>query len=211
MTVSVEPWVIKFGGSLAKTETLTTWLGFLRRCSSDNVSIMIVPGGGIFADAIRESQKIWDFSDKAGHQMAVCAMEQYAHMLADLAGGLPVASTLMECRTSLATNPVTVWLPSVMVNHENDLPTDWNLTSDSLAVWLANQLQVEQIALIKSVGPSAIEHRAIELASKGIVDMELSGMLQQCNAECWWVGDQQAAQLHTAIISTSTEDLSQII
>ena len=49
-------WIVKLGGSLLGAEELTHWLELLARYSDGK--IIIVPGGGIFADAVREAQKL---------------------------------------------------------------------------------------------------------------------------------------------------------
>ncbi len=50
-----------------------------------------------------------------------------------------------------------------------DLPQSWDLTSDSLAAWLAGKLRAEKLLLIKSVD-CPVAQAAKELAEAGIVD-----------------------------------------
>src|SRR4051812_7801139 len=71
--------VLKLGGSLASSGGLTACLAALGRLRGE---IVVVPGGGVFADAVRAAQPRFGFSDRAAHRMAILAMEQYAVMLA---------------------------------------------------------------------------------------------------------------------------------
>ena len=75
--------VLKVGGSLAETpESLT------RLCQELSVlakahKIVVVPGGGKFADTVREFDKTYGLSDVAAHKMAIYAMDQYGLFLSD--------------------------------------------------------------------------------------------------------------------------------
>ena len=52
----------------------------------DGYSFLVVPGGGPMADLVREIYSRGDLSQEAAHWMAVLAMEQYGHFLADGTG-----------------------------------------------------------------------------------------------------------------------------
>jgi aspartokinase-like uncharacterized kinase len=52
-------WVIKFGGSLSQSACLADWLDALAR-----LPCIIVPGGGLFANAVREAQNRHAFDDR---------------------------------------------------------------------------------------------------------------------------------------------------
>ena len=103
-------WVIKLGGSLANyPDDLRRWLKGLAEAGRGRV--VIVPGGGIFASAVREAQKILGFDDVAAHAMGLRAMEQYGLMLCGMQKGLVPARTETEIRKVLQENQVPVWLP----------------------------------------------------------------------------------------------------
>src|SRR5882757_2855389 len=72
--------VLKLGGSLASSGGLTACLAALGTLRGE---IVVVPGGGFFADAVRAAQPRFGFSDRAAHHMAILAMEQYALLLVD--------------------------------------------------------------------------------------------------------------------------------
>ena len=77
--------VLKLGGSYAFSPHLKDWLDAIAACAGCAV---VVPGGGPFADAVRMAQPRMGFDDRAAHEMAVLAMDQYGCALAHL--GLPM-------------------------------------------------------------------------------------------------------------------------
>ena len=56
-------WVVKIGGSLASDELLACWLDSLSCYGGGEV--VIVPGGGPFAEQARISQQFWHIDDSA--------------------------------------------------------------------------------------------------------------------------------------------------
>lgn len=91
--------VLKLGGSLASSGGLAACLGALAALRGE---IVVVPGGGVFADAVRAAQPRFGFSDRAAHHMAILAMEQYALMLADRLPRLKPCASLDGMRTAVA-------------------------------------------------------------------------------------------------------------
>ena len=159
--------VVKLGGSLAKAHTLKGWLKIVARHGAGRA--VLVPGGGVFADAVRAAQRDFDFSDLAAHHMAVLAMEQYALLLADLEPSFRLCTTECQIDAALAARSVALWRPYAMVAAAADVATSWDLTSDSLAAWLARKIGAARLVLVKSArsdGPVDPER----LAAHGLVD-----------------------------------------
>ena len=144
-------WVIKLGGSLLGSPELKGWLDVLAR--NGDGQIVIVPGGGILADAVHESQQLSGVSDLVAHRMVVMAMDQYGILLAGLNGNLVTAASDLEIAERGWQHKVVVWLPSAMVIADESIPTNWEVTSDSLAAWLAHKLNAEHLILVKSERP----------------------------------------------------------
>ena len=140
--------VVKLGGSLSHDERLATWLEMLARHGSGRV--VIVPGGGPYADVVRAQQQRWRFSDEHAHRMAVLAMDQFALQLQAMYPALVLASTFAKISAVLANNQVAIWLPSQMVLSDKTIATSWDSTSDSLAAWLARSLHADRLTLVKS-------------------------------------------------------------
>ncbi len=160
-------WVVKLGGSLAQAPELPAWLKILATTAEPCV---VVPGGGPFTRATREMQQHWDYPDAAAHPMAILGMAQFGLMLQALEPRLAAASSVAALQARPDHVGCTVWLPSLDdVALMDDLPADWRVSADSLALWLMAQLGGTDLALVK-----AISHRpslgVLELAAAGVVD-----------------------------------------
>ena len=91
MMSTTEPaplWVIKLGGSLWRNNSLPDWLSCLSDGAAAGKQLCVVPGGGLFAEAVREAQQHWSFPDEAAHDMALLAMHQYGLMLESMSAAL---------------------------------------------------------------------------------------------------------------------------
>jgi len=149
-------WVAKLGGSLAEWPDLRRWVAMLS--AERAVDLVIVPGGGPFADQVRAAQTRWHFHDAAAHRMAILAMEQYGLMLASLSRDrLAGAATPAAIRRTLRDGITPVWAPSVLcfadARGKCQIAETWDMTSDSLAAWLAGRLRADHLVLVKSAAP----------------------------------------------------------
>jgi aspartokinase-like uncharacterized kinase len=134
--------------------------------------IIIVPGGGIFANAVREAQKISKISDASAHKLAVLAMDQFGLMLASMNPALATARTECEIDERTWQHRGIVWLPSHMVLADDTIPQSWDVTSDSIAAWLAQKLDARHLVLIKSDKPDESKLELKTITKSGLVDRE---------------------------------------
>ena len=160
--------VVKLGGSLADAGELRAWLAIL--ASAGPGRAVVVPGGGAFADAVRAAQQQLGFDDTSAHQMALLAMEQYGLMLAGMEPTLVAADDIPAIFSALKDDRVPVWMPCAMVLGCEDIPASWDVTSDSLAAWLARVLGASLLILVKSVRITQTHADAGELVRRGWVD-----------------------------------------
>lgn len=110
------------------------------------------------------------FDDRAAHRMGLLAMEQYGCAIASLDERLSPADSLESIRQSVANGKVPVWLPVRMVSAEASIPQSWDVTSDSLAAWLAGKLGAKRLVLVKHVEAMEKAMRAADLTARNIVD-----------------------------------------
>ncbi len=141
-------WVVKLGGSLLGSPELVHWLELVVKFGDGKV--VIVPGGGLFANSVREAQKISNTNDAVAHELALLAMDQFGILLAGMVTGLATASSELEIAERGWQHRGIVWLPSKMVLVDDSIPKNWEVTSDSLSAWLANKLGAEQLIIVKS-------------------------------------------------------------
>jgi aspartokinase-like uncharacterized kinase len=165
-------WVIKIGGSLLGSPELERWLTLFAKFSDGQ--IIIVPGGGLFADAVREAQKLSKISDACAHRLAVLAMDQYGLLLANMNSDLATARNEMELDERTWQHRCIVWLPSQMVLADDTIPKSWDVTSDSIAAWLAQKVNAQQLILVKSDKPTESELSLRMMTSTGVLDEAFS-------------------------------------
>jgi len=188
-------WVIKLGGSLLSSESLKEWLSIIVKHGAGN--LVIVPGGGIFADTVREAQQKWKFDDKAAHQMALLAMEQYAHLLQSYATDIVLADSVEEIENAISLNQVPVWLPFKMINTCKDVSANWNITSDSLALWLAEKLNAEHTMLVKSSSSNNLNSR--QLSESEMVDKNFPEFVKKSESALWWLAQNDMGDLENLL------------
>ncbi|MBM4206681.1 MAG: uridylate kinase [Gammaproteobacteria bacterium] len=169
--------VIKLGGSLMTGGALAACLDKIAQ-DYQGRAVVIVPGGGIFADQVRHTQQQWRFNDDAAHRMALLAMQQMALLM----NALMPQFSLMNKTTSLINNrdltQPAIWSPDINELDQAGIPATWDITSDSLAAWLAGQLCADELIVVKSV---TINHSwsVPKLVRQQVVDAGFNQFIQQ--------------------------------
>lgn len=191
--------VVKIGGSLTRTEPPRRLLE--RLCGRPGV--VLVPGGGALADQVRVIQPQMALSDGTAHRMAILAMEQMGHAFLDIAPALRSVRTLAEL-TSVGIGGTALWLPAAMTLDAPDIPQGWEVTSDSLALWLAARLAAERLVLIKAAGvavpPSTDRARDLVTWSRaGLVDAAFATMARDYSGDIVLVPADDGALLDRAL------------
>ena len=149
--------VVKVGGSLLRH------LDALRRLCHELGEVMgrwrvlVVPGGGVFADAVRSVDSKLKLSSLTSHLMALMAMDQYGLLLADLMPSARVVRRLEELEGGSA-----IILPYLEASRDPELPPSWSVTSDAVAARIAERLGVSKLVLVKDVDGIFIGGRLVE-------------------------------------------------
>jgi dihydroneopterin aldolase len=160
--------VLKIGGSLAGSGAAAQ---LMRALSMRKVrDLLIVPGGGDFADAVRAAQAAQGFSDAAAHHMALLAMHAMAIALSDLAPGFAIAESAAQFESAWRAGNTPVWAPASMVLARADMPASWDVTSDSLAAWLAGEIDAKRLLVVKSCALPEDVRSVRALTQAGVVD-----------------------------------------
>jgi probable H4MPT-linked C1 transfer pathway protein len=144
--------VVKVGGGLLAHEgCLDAVLTVLADLASDE-PLVIVPGGGPFADAVRDQDERLHVSDDASHWMAVLGMDQYAHLIASRLRGAVLVTDRDRISVALRDGQIPVLAPFEWLRREDPLPHSWQVTSDSIAAWTAAAIGAPRLVLIKPPG-----------------------------------------------------------
>lgn len=192
-------WVVKLGGSLLGTPELEAWLEIVSRYGDGKV--VIAPGGGIFADAVRKAQLLTGISDKVAHHLAVQAMDQCGVLMAGLNRKLVTAASELEIAERGWQHRGIVWLPSKMVCADEDIPTSWDVTSDSLAAWLAHTLGAEHLILVKSLRPLPSRNTFEALMQDDMIDTQFVNFSAERSFTTWVLGKEDHALFEDGISS----------
>jgi dihydroneopterin aldolase len=166
--------VVKLGGSTAGEAVRDEWIAAL---AGTALPLVIVPGGGRFADQVRDAQKSMGFSDKAAHAMAILAMDQFGHVILDRHDRFVPAQSLQDMELALRSGKTPVWLPSALAIPAPDIRASWDMTSDALAAWLAGKLGADALLLIKQTQAFSSVDNVASLTARGIIDAGFAAML----------------------------------
>jgi aspartokinase-like uncharacterized kinase len=182
--------VLKFGGSLLiKGRELVQLLREYAERTANQ--LVIVPGGGPFADAIRTFANQEGVSDDAAHWMAVLAMHQYGLFLADGDPAVPMLENLEEVT---AAGPLCIILPFNILKADDTLPHTWDVTADTIAAFIAAKLGERSFIKVTDVDGMLDENGVVieriqprELFAqgyRGCIDAALPRFLVQHHMSC---------------------------
>jgi len=169
--------VVKLGGSLSQSGTLIKCLNSIEK-NYQGRAVVIVPGGGAFADQVRVAQQRWQFDDKTAHSMATLAMQQMALLIKGLKGNFAIAGSAADIRTQLHQQKTVIWSPDIVELDNAGIQASWDITSDSLAAWLATVLVATELILVKSSmidGSLGLQ----QLAKQNIIDKGFCDFVRQ--------------------------------
>jgi len=142
--------LVKVGGSLFHHSELPAVTAAWAKLAKAH-RLLLLPGGGPFADQVRAADARFHLSDSATHWMAILAMDQYAYLLADLIPQAKLVHDLAGAAATCTAGRLAILAPSVLLLQLNPLPHSWHTTSDSIAAWLAQHAGIGLLVLLKSV------------------------------------------------------------
>jgi aspartokinase-like uncharacterized kinase len=143
--------VVKVGGGLlADIRIFDAVLAVVAATGAQR--LLVVPGGGPFADAVRSVDRRIGLPGTAAHWMAVLGMDQLAHLLAARLPRAAIVVDPQEIGDVFAVGRVPVLAPSRWLRQADPLPHSWDVTSDSIAAWVAGRVCARRLVLIKPAG-----------------------------------------------------------
>ena len=143
--------VIKVGGSLAEDPDRLRALCAKLSEFAKKYAIVVVPGGGGFADVVRDFDKRFTLSSVVYHRMAVLGMDQFGLLLSQVIPNSCATYLLSDAKQLSEIRVVPIFLPSRLMFQEDPLENSWNVTSDSIAAYIASRLRVAKVLLVTDV------------------------------------------------------------
>ena len=143
----LRPLVVKIGGGLLRDDGLD---GLRRACEEATAlaacrPVLVVPGGGPFADAVRAIDAQVGLADSVAHALALRAMDQLGVLLRPQLAGAELLTRLIAPRA------LALLLVAPAFADRPDVPESWSVTSDSLAVLAAGAIGADEVVLLKPV------------------------------------------------------------
>ncbi|AAB90667.1 MULTISPECIES: hypothetical protein [Archaeoglobus] len=136
--------IVKIGGSVAdRLEVVFEALENLQR-------VYAIPGGWIFADLVRKIDAEKRLSSSTSHWMAITAMSAYGFYMAETASRF--GFKVIEPEDFNFPDAKAVLLPYRLLRKYDELPHSWEVTSDSIAVWIAAKAGFTEIVKVTAAG-----------------------------------------------------------
>ena len=195
--------VVKVGGSLAEMPEQLIALCAKLSALARNYGLVMVPGGGRFADVVRDSDERFNLSSGVSHRMAILGMDQFGMLLAQITPNSCATYSLEDARQLAETVAVPIFLPSRLLFKEDPLKNSWDVTSDSIAAYVAGKLQAAKLVLVTDVDGVFTEdpktnkdavlmeqvspEELLKLNKRTSVDRFLAGLLAESPVDCYVV------------------------
>ncbi|MEO8881667.1 MAG: amino acid kinase [Gemmatimonadaceae bacterium] len=148
MTATVDA-VIKVGGALLELDDELARTLTACELAARTHALLVIPGGGPFADAVRAVDAHHSLSDDDAHWMAILGMEQFAILLVSRIRNAELVHRRGEIERALVRGKIPVLAPYRWLREADPLPHTWDVTSDSIAAWVATKVGARQLILIK--------------------------------------------------------------
>ena len=160
--------IVKVGGKILENqENIESTLSqFQSLLDNDKLQkVIIVPGGGSLADFVRSIDDNLNIGDDLAHWMAIYAMNHNGVNLCNKFTELKYINNYDELQTCLkkeSEKGMFVFLPYDFLSQEDQLPHSWEVTSDSITLYLAHKLKFKECYLIKDVDGIMIDEKGQE-------------------------------------------------
>ncbi|MCK9152190.1 delta 1-pyrroline-5-carboxylate synthetase [Methanobacterium alcaliphilum] len=187
-------WVVKVGGSIFPHHAKNLVEGL------DGENVIIICGGGNFANQIRKYDAEFSFSDNAAHESAILCMDITGRLLADICNNAEAVYDLKTAKRIVKKGKIPILLPSRLLHYMDPLEHSWNVTSDSISFYISQLIQAKLLIATDVDGiytrkPSAKDAILIhEISAKKLlsfgetsIDAALSELLLQFGSNCYVV------------------------
>ncbi len=113
--------------------------------------IIIIPGGGSYANLIRSMDKKMDFDEDLSHWMAIYAMNTQGTKIINKFPEIEGINNIKPTKKSVNETKIFLFLPYEFLKQNDELPHSWDVTSDSITIFMANKIGLKECYLIKDI------------------------------------------------------------
>jgi hypothetical protein len=186
--------VVKIGGSLFPNYAIE-----LTKQLKDTSSVIIL-GGGEFANLIRKYDSQMHFSEEANHWRAIDCMDIIAKLVDDKVDSTKLAFSIEEVNKISDEGLTPIFVVSEFLKREDPFECSWDVTSDSIAAYVAhllnaNLLIVTNVNGIYTQEPkepgstfiSKIDAKTLLTFQESSIDVMLPSLLLRYGTDCYVV------------------------
>lgn len=174
--------VIKVGGSLGRWRGLGALLDSVEQWKG-TANVLVIPGGGVFADLVRTEYRRSQLTERAAHRMAVLAMDQYGLQLCDLASRAAPASSLNQVMEVIRCGRLPVYLPSRSLARRDPFTPSWGVTSDSIAAYITGLVKADSLLLLKHVDGIFARDPKVDPSAPLLLRVTRSNLSRYCGVD----------------------------
>ena len=202
--------LFKLGGSLLNSGFMKIWIKFITNHFKGRA--IIIPGGGLFANHIRAVQKDYNLENDIAHDMALYSMSQMGLLIFSMDRiNLHFCSTKHEISRVIEDNKVPIIgsfdFLKTRIGSSNK---DWSITSDSIALLISEELQLNTLLIVKSCLCSFIDSKISlnqikvnKLVSLGILDASFSVNFQNSRTKVYLFFRDQLPNASDTVLTSS--------
>ena len=147
--------IVKIGGKvLEDPEHLSSTINQIKKLIFEEKiikSVVIISGGGSSANLIRGLDNKLNLGDDLAHWMATYTMDYNGLKICEKYPEIECIDDFDELSGSIEKKSIIVFLPYNYFTNIDELPHSWDVTSDSLTLFLAHKLKLDECFLIKNI------------------------------------------------------------
>ena len=213
--------VVKIGGSLFPDYAIDL------ADKLKNTSSVIILGGGEFANLIRKYDAEQEFSDEANHWAAIDCMDIIAKLVNDKVESTKLAYSIDEINQISDEGFTPIFLVSEFLKVEDPFECSWDVTSDSIAAYVAHSLNAKLLIVTNVNGIytqepkepgstfiSKIDATTLLTFQESSIDVMLPSLLLEFGSDCYVVNGKFPERVMSLIddnINDYNFDYTQII
>jgi len=174
--------IVKIGGKiLENAEDLNSTISQLTQLFAEEriQKIILIPGGGLLANFIRQVYSDLKLTEELAHWMGIISMNYNGIELGKKFSELDVIEDIN--RLKKIDKCFCIFLPYRFLKEIDRLPHSWDVTSDSITLFLAKELEIPHCFLIKDIDGILNKENQVmkELTTSEYKKMKKSGNLSE--------------------------------